>query len=381
MPTQSNKTILTELGIDELIGISEKLQPIVNKIKKAQRIDSAEALQLYKDAPIALLANLASQIKERISGNTVYYNRNIHLEPSNICTYNCKFCAYSRRKGDSGAWDLSIDEIKTIAEKHKDHKITEIHITGGAHPDRDTAYYAEILRTIKSILPNIHLKAFSAAEILFMAEQSHISISETLSILKSNGLDSLPGGGAEIFNKDIRNQLCPEKIDCAMWVEVHRQSHQLGIQSNATMLYGHIESYEHRIEHMEILRNLQDETKGFNAFIPLKYRKNNNELALKTESGLIEDMRNYAVARIFIDNIAHIKAYWPMIGFESAQLALSFGADDLDGTVDETTSIYSMAGVKHSQKLSVSQIETIIRNAGREPVERDSLYNPLGNII
>jgi aminodeoxyfutalosine synthase len=263
-----------------------------------------------------------------------------------------------------------------IVKKFDNKNVTEVHIVGGVHPDYDLHYYGRLIQKIKQHRPVIHVKAFSAIELEYMIGKAGLTIEDGLQQLKNYGLDSIPGGGAEIFDEKLREKICDEKSSSELWLTIHEIAHTLGIPSNATMLYGHIETYEHRIDHMERLRNLQNKTGGFNAFIPLKYKKANNSMSYLGEVSIIEDLKNYAVARIFLNNIPHIKAYWPMIGKEAAQLSLSFGTDDLDGTIDDTTRIYSMAGAKELKpEMSSEEICLLIRKAGFEPVERDSLYN------
>ena len=353
------------------------LQRIADRILSSIRISPEEGLYLYEHADLSVLGMLADQCKKKKSGDLVYFNRNIHIEPTNICIYQCRFCAYSRKKDQPGSWEYSMDEIIAMIEPHISRNITEVHIVGGVHPDRDIHYYADMLRDIKKRYPHLHIKAFTAVELDHMIAKAGLSLEEGLALLKKSGLDSIPGGGAEIFDPDIRRILCSEKSTGEKWITVHKATHKTGLPSNATMLYGHIETYRQRINHLQKLRELQDETGGFNAFIPLKFRNANNEFSHIAEIPHIEDLRNYAVSRIYLDNFAHIKAYWPMIGKEIAQLALSFGADDIDGTIDDTTKIYSMAGVKEKNKLTVDEMLDLIRKAGKQPAERDSVYNVL----
>lgn len=358
--------------------MQNQLNTIQNKVELKQRISVEEAVFLFENAPLGLLGSMANHIKDQINGKNVYYNRNIHIEPTNICLYRCKFCSFSKDSTDELSWNYTHDQIIEIVKSHVKNKITEIHITGGVFPKRDIVWFTEIISKIKVVFPAIHVKAFTAIELDYLSKISKISLEECLQKLKNAGLGSLAGGGAEIFDKEIRNNLCPEKGPAKLWLNIHETAHKLGIFSNATMLYGHIESYKHRVEHMDELRKLQDRTHGFNAFIPLKFRKQNNFLSHLPEITMVEDLRNYAVARIFLDNIPHIKAYWPMIGKETARFALHFGADDLDGTIHETTKIYTLAGSEEqSPVMSPTEISEIITNEGFMPVERDSLYNPI----
>ena len=265
-----------------------------------------------------------------------------------------------------------------MTRKYKEKGVTEVHIVGGVHPKRGVEYYGEMIERIKKIIPDIHVKAFTAVELFVMCARSRMSIEEGLNYLREKGLDSLPGGGAEIFAEEIRKQICDTKASTKLWLTIHETAHKLGIPSNATILYGHIENYEHRVHHMRLLRELQDRTNGFNCFIPLKYRDDNNELSHIGEVPVIEDLKNYAVSRIYLDNIPHLKAYWPMIGKETAQISLAFGVDDLDGTIDDTTKIYSMAGAEEQNpSMSTEEIVDLIKNAGYTPVERNSIYEEI----
>ncbi|MEA2041850.1 MAG: aminofutalosine synthase MqnE [Bacteroidota bacterium] len=356
------------------------ISQIAEKIFSGKRISDNEALILYKEAELSLLAVLATHVKERKNGKNVYFNRNFHIEPTNICIYSCKFCSYARKQNQDGAWEYTIDEILEKAESYKGSKVTEVHIVGGVHPKRDLHYYGNMMSEIKKILPDIHIKAFTAVELEFMIKRAKLPIDEGLRLLKDYGLDSIPGGGAEIFDSEIRKQLCDEKASTDMWLNIHKAAHREGLPSNATILYGHIESYEHRIDHMKRLRNLQDETHGFNTFIPLKFRKENNLLSYIGEISAHEDLRNYAVSRLYLDNFNHIKAYWPGIGKSTAQASLAFGVDDVDGTIDDSTKIYSLAGAEdQNPKMNTAEIVELIKQAGQKPTERDTLYNVLKN--
>lgn len=356
--------------------VSSEPHEIALKIIEGKRLSAEEGIKLYTDFSLAGLSLLATSVKMKKSGSWVFYNKNVHLEPTNICIYDCKFCSYSRKKGEEGSWDYSPEEIIEKAKEFQHKDITEVHITGGVHPDKDVYYYGKMIREIKTILPNVSIKAFTPIEIRYMSKMAGMNLTQGLSYLKSCGLQAMPGGGAEIFHPEIRNKICPEKGPAELWLETHRTAHQLGIPSNATMLYGHIEAFGHRIDHMHTIRTLQDETNGFSSFIPLKYRKQNNEMFSVGEKPTIEDLRNYAVSRIFLDNIPHIKAYWPMIGKSTAQLSLSFGVDDLDGTIDDTTKIYSMAGSEELHPgMTTQEIRTLILDAGFKAAERDTFYH------
>lgn len=361
-------------------GLSPQLAAIAEKIEAGERISTGDGILLYQEGPMPFLAVLADHVRRRINGNQVFFNRNIHLEPTNICVNHCAFCSYRRRKGEEGCWELGIGELVKLAEDHALSGITEIHIVGGVHPDRNLYFYADLLREIRKIVPDVQIKAFTAVEIDAMCQFASIGVEEGLRILKEAGLVSLPGGGAEIFDEGLRAKICPDKTGSEGWLAIHRTAHSLGIPTNSTMLYGLLENYTHRIDHLNRLRTLQDETGGFNAFIPLKFKHYNNRFSYVEETTTIEDLKNYAVSRIFLDNVPHLKAYWPMIGKKVAQLSLAFGVDDLDGTIDDTTRIYSMAGSEEqSPAATTAELVEMIRNAGLTPVERDTVYNVIKN--
>ena len=356
--------------------LDKSLKLIAEKIIKGERINEKEGVELFEKGELGFLGSLANFIREKKHGNKTYFNRNFHIEPTNICIYNCKFCSYVRKIGQEGAWEFTLEQVLDTVKSYKDKKVTEVHIVGGVHPKRDLHYYGNMIEKIKEIIPEIHVKAFTAVELDFMIKKAKVSIKEGLQMLKEYGLDSIPGGGAEIFNEKIRKEVCDEKSSSEMWLNIHKTAHEVGIPSNATILYGHIESYADRINHMKRLRDLQDETGKFNTYIPLKFRKENNNLSYIGEVNTIEDLKNYAVSRIFLDNFDHIKAYWPMIGKSTAQLSLSYGVDDIDGTIDDTTKIYSMAGVEDkSPTMNSEELVNLIKEVNREPIERDTLYN------
>jgi aminodeoxyfutalosine synthase len=356
----------------------KELGLIARKIAGNERITPLEGLLLFKKADLDVLGQLAGIVRRKHNGNKAFFNHNFHIEPTNICIYNCRFCSYHKPAGDPESWEYSHDEMLEMVKQFDNKPVTEVHIVGGVHPSYDLHYWGSLIKKIKEYRPELHVKAFSAIELDYMISRTGCTIEEGLSLLKNYGLDSIPGGGAEIFDEEIRKMICDEKSSSDLWLSIHETAHRSGIPSNATMLYGHIENYNHRIDHMERLRRLQDKTGGFNAFIPLKYKKANNSMSYLGEVNLIEDLRNYAVSRIYLDNFPHIKAYWPMIGKESAELSLSFGADDMDGTIDDTTRIYSMAGSDEDKPaMTTDEICQLIRRAGLIPVERDSLYNPI----
>ncbi len=356
-------------------NLPAKQKEIIEKIISNQRLNIKEGLKLYS-FDLGVLGILANYINYKKNYNRVYFNKNIHIEPTNICIYDCKFCSYHRKVNQEGSWEYTIDDILKKIESYKNSDITEVHIVGGVHPHRDLFYYGQMIQEIKKIIPKIHIKAFTAVELEFMIKKAHLELNEGLEKLKEYGLDSIPGGGAEIFEPEIRKQVCHEKSTAEQWLKIHETAHRIGIPSNATMLYGHLENYQHRIEHLNQLRELQDQTGGFNTFIPLKFKKANNPLAYLGEVNTLEDLKNFAVSRIFLDNFTHLKAYWPMLGKDISQIALSFGVDDIDGTIDDSTKIYSMAGSKEQKPTMTSlQIVELIKQAGKIPVERDTTYN------
>jgi aminodeoxyfutalosine synthase len=353
------------------------LKNIAQKVLDSKRISPEEGVLLYEKGSLGFLGSLANYVREKKNGDKVYFNRNIHIEPTNICVFDCKFCSYSRLlKHKEEGWELSEEQILDKIRAYKNEPITEVHIVGGVHPKMGLHYFASLIKKVKEIRPDLHVKAFTAVELDYMCRKAKVSYEEGLSILKAHGQDSLPGGGAEIFDETIRQEICADKCTAAEWLEIHETAHKLGMPSNATMLYGHIEHFAHRIDHMERLRQLQDRTGGFNTFIPLKFRNQGNQMSHLQEVSRIEDLRNYAVSRIYMDNFSHVKAYWPMIGRTTAQMALNFGVDDIDGTIDDTTKIYSMAGSEEQTPvLTTEQLVQLIKEAGRRPIERDTVYN------
>lgn len=364
--------------IKKILSQDKFLSQIAEKIAANERINVTEGLRLYECNNISALAVLANEKRQQINENFVFFNRNFHIEPTNICVHNCKFCSYRRTMYDSDCWDYSITDMLQICRKYSDKNISEVHIVGGVHPNRDLNFYCELIVEIKKLLPKVHIKAFTAVELDYMIDKANLSWKKGLQQLQNAGLNSIPGGGAEIFDSEIRTKICHQKSDANIWLGIHKTAHELGISSNASMLFGHIETYKHRIQHLEKLRNLQDETKGFNAFIPLKYKNLNNSISQIGEVNDIEVLKNFAVSRIFLDNIPHIKSYWPMLGKNLAAFALHFGADDMDGTIDDTTKIYSMAGAEEKNPaMSTDEMIAIIKNHGFTPVERDSMYNKL----
>ena len=354
-----------------------ELFKIGEKIAAGERITPEEGLYMFKNASLGWVGAMANFVRERMHGDRTYFNRNFHIEPTNVCVFSCKFCSYSRLyKNKEEGWELSMDQMMDIVKGYDGKPVTEVHIVGGVHPKMDMYYFMDLLKKIKAHRPDLHIKGFTAVELDYMFRKAKVSIEEGMRLMHAAGLDSLPGGGAEIFAPEIREQICNDKVDGAGWLHIHKTAHQLGMHTNATMLYGHVEKYEHRIDHMEQLRRLQDETGGFYTLIPLTFRNHDNEMSHVPESTLIEDMKMYAVARLYLDNFPHIKAYWPMLGRHNAQMTLSFGVNDMDGTIDDTTKIYTMAGSEEQNpSMTTEELVALIRQAGRLPVERDTLYN------
>ena len=355
-----------------------QIADIVEKCRCQQRITAAEAAVLWQQAPLWQLSELAVEAKRRVSGDKVYYNRNFHLEPTNVCLFECKFCSYRRREGEEGAWDYTMEQVLESVRSRKGSGATEIHIVGGVHPVHDLYYYVDMIRQVKQIMPEVAIKAFTAVELNYMIRKAGLTVEQGLQLLKEAGMESIPGGGAEIFAPEIRTQICPQKGSAEEWLELHRAAHKMGIDSNATMLYGHIESIEHRIDHLMRLRELQDSTGGINAFIPLKFRSANNAMSSVGETSVIDDLRTLAMSRLILDNVPHIKAYWVMYGKTTAELALAFGADDIDGTIEDSTKIYSMAGAADTRPtMTIEEIERMCATAGFRAVERDTHYNEI----
>jgi aminodeoxyfutalosine synthase len=354
-----------------------ELQIPGNKIVEQTRITDEEALVLFKKGSLSYVGALANFVRQRLHGEKTFFNRNFHIEPTNVCVFSCHFCSYSRlyAKREEG-WELTIEQMLGIVKKYDGKPETEVHIVGGVHPKMNLPYFAELLRKIKQHRPQLHIKAFTAVELDYMFRKAKLSVDEGVQLLKEAGLDSIPGGGAEIFDEDIRQKICADKVDAEGWLAIHEAVHRAGMHSNATMLYGHIENYSHRIDHMRRLRELQDKTGGFNTFIPLKFRNKDNDMSHIPEVSLIEDLKMYAVARLYLDNFPHLKAYWPMLGRKNAQLSLAFGVDDIDGTIDDTTKIYSMAGSEEqTPAMTTEEIVSLIKQVKKQPVERDTLYH------
>jgi len=357
-------------------NLSKELQDIARKVQQEERITFDEGVYLYKHAELGYLGVLANYIREKKHGDITYFNRNFHIEPTNVCVYDCKFCSYSRmiREKEEG-WEMDVEGMLDIVKKYDNEPVTEVHITGGVVPKQNLEFYAGFFKKCKAHRPNLHIKGLTPVEYYYIFKKAKLSHYDGLKYLQSCGLDSMPGGGAEIFHPEVREKIANDKCNAEQWLDIHEQAHRLGMHTNATMLYGHIEEYWHRVDHMERLRNLQDKTNGFQTFIPLKFRNKDNQMSHVEEVSVVEDLRNYAIARIYLDNFSHIKAYWAMISRNTAQMSLSFGVDDIDGTLDDTTKIYSMAGAEEqTPAMSTQELVALIKQVKRHPIERDTLY-------
>ncbi len=353
-----------------------RLRPIAEKVLAAERLSGDDALALYASSDVLAIGWLANHVRERIHGDVTYFNVNRHINPTNVCVAACRLCAFGRKKDAPGAYTMALEEAWGTAASGYSEAVTEFHIVGGLHPDLPFQYFLDLISGLKQRFPQVHLKAFTMVEVAFLAKIGKLSIRETLLKLKQAGVDSLPGGGAEIFTERVRHVICDHKIDGSQWLETARLAHQVGLRSNATMLYGHIENDEDRVDHLLKLRALQDETGGFQTFIPLAFHPANTPLQHLSPTTGFSDIKNIAIARLVLDNFVHIKAYWQMLGTKIAQIAQRFGADDLDGTVIEEK-IYHDAGATTPQGLRRQELMRLIREAGREPVERDTLYRPV----
>lgn len=357
--------------------IPDELRPIAEKVEGGQRISEAEALELFRSRDLNALGVLASAVREQKNGNVATYILNRYINYSNICILSCQFCAFAAKKRDAHAFERSIDDIVAAVEESLAAGITEVHMVGGLHPTLSKEWYLELLRRLRALDPNIIIKAFTAIEVRHLAQRIFkLSIPETLTILKDAGLGALTGGGAEIFDADVRDELCRGKESAAEWLDVHRIWHNMGGRSTATMLYGHIETLEQRVDHLRQLRELQDETGGFTGFVPFAFEPQTTILAHVRSASAVEQLRNLAVSRIYLDNFDHLTAYWVSMGLPLAQVSLNYGVDDLHGTIMEEK-IFHMAGAKTPQEQTVATLEAVIREAGREPVQRDSYYRHL----
>lgn len=353
------------------------LKAIGQKILQNERISFEHGVALFEKSSLPYVGALANWKRNELHGDLTYFNRNFHIEPTNVCVFSCKFCSYSKLYAHKEeGWELTIDQMMDIVKSYDGKPVTEVHIVGGVHPKLTLAFFLDLMRAIKAHRPELHIKAFTPVELDYMFRKAKVSIQEGMKLAHEAGLDSLPGGGAEIFHPDIRTIICDDKVDANGWLEIHQTAHELGMHSNATLLYGHIEKYEHRIDHMERLRQLQDQTKGFNTFIPLKFRNKDNAMHEVPESTMLEDLKMYAISRLYLDNFPHVKAYWPMLGRQVAQLTLSYGVNDIDGTIDDTTKIYSMAGSEEQNPgMTTLELVRLIKQAKRTPIERGTLYN------
>jgi aminodeoxyfutalosine synthase len=356
-----------------------QLLAIAEKVQNKERLTNDEGVLLFEKGELGFVGGLASYVSANLHQGKVYFNRNFHIEPTNVCVFTCNFCSYSRQyKHRDDGWELTMEQMLDIVRKYDGQPVTEVHIVGGVHPKMNLEFFCELISKIKAHRPDLHIKGFTAVELDYMIRKAKLSIEEGMRKLKDAGLQSLPGGGAEIFHPDVRSIICADKVDANGWLSIHETAHNLGMHSNATMLYGHVEQYSHRIDHMDRLRQLQDKTGGFNCFIPLKFRNKDNDMSHIAEATIVEDLRLYAISRLFMDNFRNLKAYWPMLGRQTAQLTLSFGVNDLDGTIDDTTRIYSMAGAEEQKpSLSTEELCDLITAVGKIPVERDTLYNEI----
>lgn len=369
-----------EPTIDLLIrdkNLPAELKKIAEKVRLSERISFDEGVFLYENAELGYLGVLANFIRERLHGDKTYFNRNFHIEPTNLCVYDCKFCSYSVLiKERADGWEYTMEDMMNIVKKYDNQPVTEVHIVGGVLPQYDLDFYAKLFTSIHDHRPELHVKALTPVEYHYIFKKAKVDYATGMKLMKDAGLDSIPGGGAEIFAPEIREQIAKDKCTGEQWLKIHEEWHKLGMRSNATMLYGHIEEFKHRIDHMDQLRALQDKTGGFQTFIPLKFRNQDNQMSHIPEVSVIEDLRNYAISRIYLDNFDHIKAYWAMISRSTAQLSLNFGVDDIDGTLDDTTKIYSMAGAEEQNPaMSTQELVELIKQVDKHPVERDTLYN------
>ena len=353
------------------------LKSIAEKVRDGERIHFDEGVYLYEHAELGYLGVLANHIRERLHGDRTYFNRNFHIEPTNLCVYDCKFCSYSRLiKERSAGWEATMEEMLDEVRKYDGEPVTEVHIVGGVLPQYNMKFYMDFFRAIKAHRPDLHVKALTPVEYHYIFKKAKVDYATGMAMMKDAGLESMPGGGAEIFHPEVRDQIAKDKCTGDEWLQIHEEWHKLGMPSNATMLYGHIEEFWHRVDHMEQLRQLQDNTGGFQAFIPLKFRNKDNQMSHIPEVSVVEDLRNYAIGRIYLDNFPHIKAYWAMISRDTAQLSLGYGVDDIDGTLDDTTKIYSMAGAEEQNPaMSTQELVELIQHVGRTAIERDTLYN------
>lgn len=371
-------TILPE-SILAILPNGEALKAIARKVVEGKRISNKEGLLLFEKGELNFVGALANYIRTKLHGQKTYFNRNFHIEPTNVCIFSCNFCSYAKTyKNKEKGWELSVEEMMDIVRKYDNEPVTEVHIVGGVHPKMNLDFFCDLLEKIKEHRPNLHRKGFTAVELDYMFRKAKLTVEEGMQKLKDAGLQSLPGGGAEIFDQSVRDQICADKVGADGWFKIHETAHKLGMHTNATMLYGHIETYAHKIDHLDRLRLSQDKTGGYNCFIPLKFRNKDNDMSHIPESTIVEDLRLFAISRIYLDNFSNLKAYWPMLGRETAQLTLDYGVNDLDGTIDDTTKIYTMAGSEEqTPSMTTEQLCELISEVGKIPVERDTVYNEL----
>jgi len=352
------------------------LSDIAEKVERGERLSRSDGVRLYEHPDLNVVGYLANRVRERLNGNVAYYNINQHINPTNICNKFCKFCAFYRTPKDDDGYALSLEQIQTRVREKLHEPITEIHMVGGVNPGLPFEFYLDMIRAVHAVRPEVHVKALTMVEVAAFAEQTDRSVAEIILALREAGLGSFPGGGAEVMSERLHRLLFPKKIDFHGWLECSKTAHRLGMRSNATMLYGHVETTEEKVDHLILLREAQDESGGFMTFIPLAFHPENTRLDHLKKATALEDLRNVALARLMLDNFPHIKAFWIMIGPRVAQIALSYGADDIDGTVT-TEEIVHSAGAQTSQCLTHSELVTLIREAGRDPVQRDTLYRPI----
>jgi len=363
----------------EISFIDKRLENIFSKVLKGSRLSKEDGIHIYETNDLIALGQIADHVRRSLHGNKAFYVYNQHLNYTNVCKNRCHFCAYAKDEGEKGAYVWSMDQIEKRLLERIDEPVNELHIVGGLNEDLNFEYFIDLLKTVKKVRPNATIKAFTCVEIDYLSNLAGLSLEKTIQRLKDAGLEMMPGGGAEVLNSRVHEELFPKKINHERWLEIVRAVHKKGIKTNATMLYGHIETTEERVDHLIALRKLQDETKGFSAFIPLAFHAENTKLSHILPTTAMDDLKNVAAARLLLDNFEHIKAYWVMIGEKLAQVALSFGADDLDGTIIEER-ITHTAGAKSAKGLTKDQMENMILRAGFDPVERDSFYHPINQL-
>ena len=372
----SNLLELNSTGIAGRWLRKSELADIYEKVVAGQRLSREDGLRLFESQDLLTIGFLANVVRERFHGEKTYWVYNQHINYSNVCVNGCTFCAFSRRQGEEGGFVLTVEQVLNKVRERLHEPIREIHVVGGCHPDLPFSYYVDLVREVKKVRPESVIKAFTAVEVAHLADNERLSVSEVLQALKEAGVQALPGGGAEVFSNRVRQLLCPEKLNSDGWLQVAKEAHLMGMRSNATLLYGHVETAAERVDHMLALREAQDETGGFITFIPLAFQTANTTLSNVQPRTGFTDLKTIAVSRLLLDNFAHIKAYWIMLGVKMAQIALQFGADDLDGTVMEER-IGHMAGAQSAEALTPYELQDLICAAGRQPVERDTFFKPV----